>query len=227
MPSSTRTDLVVWSLWRTRLFSGRVGTIACVGDGLRRAVDVTVSAGALAAAGVPMALIAFAIRLTTGSPVLFWQLRSGWRGQEFHIAKFRTMRSQAYAGEPDAERVTKVGRLLRNRSLDELPQLWNVLRGEMSLIGPRPTLPEQVAHYSPRQLGRLEVRPGITGYAQVLGRNAISWPERIELDLYYIDHRSLALDAWILWRTAVKLVRREGITGEGGVNPGFPIARDA
>jgi lipopolysaccharide/colanic/teichoic acid biosynthesis glycosyltransferase len=108
-------------------------------------------------------------------------------------------------------------------SVDELPELWNVLRGDMSLIGPRPTLPEQVRHYSPRQRGRLAIRPGLTGWAQVNGRNSISWPERIELDLYYIEHRNLALDARILWRTVLHVLRPSGIYGEGGVNQGFPV----
>jgi lipopolysaccharide/colanic/teichoic acid biosynthesis glycosyltransferase len=128
-----------------------------------------------------------------------------------------------YAGEPDADRDTRLGLLLRKTSLDELPQLWNVLRGDMSLIGPRPTLPEQVVHYSERQRGRLAIKPGITGWAQVNGRNSISWPERIELDLWYIAHRSLRLDLRILVRTVLNVVRPHGIHGEGGVNPGFPL----
>jgi lipopolysaccharide/colanic/teichoic acid biosynthesis glycosyltransferase len=136
--------------------------------------------------------------------------------------KFRTMRTETHAGEPDQLRLTRVGRLLRATSLDELPQLWNVLRGDMSIIGPRPTLPEQVDHYTVRQRGRLAVRPGLTGWAQVNGRNALSWPERIELDLWYIAHRTLALDLRIVALTLLRLLRPQGIVGDGGINPGFP-----
>ena len=136
------------------------------------------------------------------------------------------MRPEGYPGEPDRQRDTTFGRFLRNSSLDELPQLWNVFRGDMSLIGPRPTLPEQVAHYDLRQRGRLAVRPGITGWAQVNGRNSISWPERIELDLWYIAHRSLMLDLRIVGRTFLRFVHPAGITGEGGLNPEFPIPAD-
>ena len=190
---------------------------------MRRAVDLVVATIAAAALAVPAALIAVAIRLTMGGPVLFRQQRSGWHGQEFSIAKFRTMRAPRYPDEPDADRLTRFGSFLRSTSLDEIPQLLNVFRGEMSLIGPRPTLPEQVVHYSPHQRRRLEVRPGITGYAQVKGRNAIPWPDRIELDIWYIDHRSVLLDLRILLWTARNLVAREGITGPGGVNQGFPV----
>lgn len=190
---------------------------------MRRVVDLVVSAVALAVLAVPAALVALAIRLTMGRPVLFRQQRSGWRGAEFSIAKFRTMRSPRYPDEPDADRLTRLGSFLRSTSLDEIPQLLNVVRGEMSLVGPRPTLPEQVAHYSEHQRRRLEVRPGITGWAQVKGRNSIPWPERIELDIWYIDHRSLRLDLRILGMTVRNLVRREGILGPGGVNQGFPI----
>lgn len=190
---------------------------------MRRTVDVTVAA-ALAVVLSPLtATIAAAIRLTMGRPVLFRQQRSGQHGAEFSIAKFRTMRAPRYDHEPDGARLTRIGSLLRTTSLDELPQLLNVLKGEMSLIGPRPTLPEQVAHYSDHQRRRLEVRPGITGWAQVQGRNAITWPERIELDIWYIDNRSLRLDMRIVALTVRNLFRREGITGPGGVNRGFPL----
>ncbi len=182
-----------------------------------------VSAVGLAVGSPLLAAIAVAVRLTMGRPVLFRQLRTGLDGVEFHIVKFRTMRPETFPGEPDAQRLGRVGRALRTTSLDELPQLCNILRGDMSLIGPRPTLPEQVVHYSPRQRGRLAVRPGVTGWAQVVGRNSLSWPERIELDLWYIEHRSLRLDLRILARTVRALVRPQGVTGEGGVNPGFPV----
>ena len=194
--------------------------------GMRRAVDLAVAAAVATVLSPLMAVIAAAIRLTMGRPVLFRQQRSGEHGQEFSIAKFRTMRAPRSEDEPDAARLTRLGALLRTTSLDELPQLLNVVRGDMSLIGPRPTLPEQVVHYSPHQRRRLEVRPGITGWAQVQGRNAITWPERIELDIWYIDHRSLRLDLRILILTVRNLFRREGITGPGGVNQGFPLPVD-
>lgn len=192
----------------------------------RRAVDVAVAGLALVLAAPLLTVVAAAIRLTMGRGVLFTQARSGRYGTEFTIYKFRTMRAPRYDGEPDAERTPRLGRLLRATSLDELPQLVNVLKGDMSLIGPRPTLPEQVAHYTPRQRQRLSVRPGLTGYAQVKGRNALSWPERIELDLEYLDRRSPRLDCWIVAMTLWKLLWPTGITGQGGVNPGFPVPDD-
>ncbi|GGO96129.1 sugar transferase [Wenjunlia tyrosinilytica] len=172
-------------------------------------------------------VVAALVRITTGGTALFRQRRTGLGGEEFEILKFRTMRDPRYPGEPDGPRITGFGRMLRTTSIDELPQLWNVLRGDMSLVGPRPTLPEQVARYSPRQRGRLAVRPGLTGWAQVCGRNSLSWPERIELDLWYIERRGLALDARIMLRTVGVLVRRNGITGANGVNPGFPAPASA
>jgi lipopolysaccharide/colanic/teichoic acid biosynthesis glycosyltransferase len=194
---------------------------------MRRVVDVTVAVVAGILLSPVYAVTALLVRLRLGRPVLFRQMRSGRAGQEFSIVKFRTMRPERWPGEPDADRDSALGRRLRALSVDELPELWNVLRGEMSLIGPRPTLPEQVRHYSPRQRGRLAIRPGLTGWAQVNGRNSISWPERIELDLYYIEHRSLALDARIVWRTVLHVLRPSGIYGEGGINQGFPLPGDA
>jgi lipopolysaccharide/colanic/teichoic acid biosynthesis glycosyltransferase len=193
---------------------------------LRRVVDVTVAATVGVVLAPVMLVVAALIRWRCGSPVLFRQERVGLGGRHFQILKFRTMRPEAYPGEPDPERIPALGRVLRATSLDELPQLWNIVRGDMSLIGPRPTLPEQVVHYSPRQRRRLEIRPGVTGWAQVNGRNSISWPERIELDIWYIDHRSSSLDLRILGRTARRLLRPEGVTAEGGVNPGFPVPGD-
>ncbi|MGH9178422.1 MAG: sugar transferase [Acidimicrobiales bacterium] len=190
---------------------------------MRRTVDVVVAVVIGVVLAPVMAAAALAIRVTMGRPVLFRQRRSGQHGREFSIAKFRTMRAPRHEGEPDADRLTRLGHLLRSTSLDEIPQLLNVVRGDMSLIGPRPTLPEQVAHYSAHQRRRLELRPGMTGWAQVRGRNAITWPERIELDIWYIDHRSLLLDLRILVLTVRNLFRREGITGPGGVNQGFPV----
>jgi lipopolysaccharide/colanic/teichoic acid biosynthesis glycosyltransferase len=189
---------------------------------MRRFIDIAVSAIAIVLLAPITALVALGVRLKLGGPVLFRQRRTGWKGKEFTIVKFRTMRGEAYPGEPDLDRDTSFGRMLRGSSLDEIPQLWNVLIGDMSLIGPRPTLPEQVARYTDHERGRLAVRPGITGWAQVKGRNSISWPERIELDLWYIAHRSLSLDLQILRLTVLTVLRRKGIMGEGGVNPGFP-----
>ena len=187
----------------------------------RRVVDVVVASAALVVLAPVQAAVATAVRLTMGSPVLFRQARSGLHGREFTILKFRTMTDAAYPDQPDDERCPRTGQVLRSTSLDELPQLWNVLRGDMSLIGPRPTLPEQVVHYSARQRGRLAVRPGITGLAQVSGRNSLSWPERIEIDLWYVEHRTLRVDLQVVARTVARLLRPSGVTADGGVNPGF------
>jgi lipopolysaccharide/colanic/teichoic acid biosynthesis glycosyltransferase len=191
---------------------------------VRRAIDVVVALVCGVVLLPLLVLVAVLVRWRLGSPVLFRQVRSGLRGQTFAIVKFRTMRAAAYPDEPDADRTPRLGRLLRHTSLDELPQLWNILAGHMSLIGPRPTLPEQVVCYDDRQRGRLAVRPGVTGWAQVNGRNSLSWPERIELDLWYIERRGLALDLRILALTVLRVLRPSGVTGEGGVNPGFPGA---
>ena len=184
---------------------------------LRRAIDIVVSAGVLLAASPLLALAALAIRLESRGGVIYRQPRAGLHGHVFEVYKLRTMVQGAehvgagLAINQDDPRVTRVGELLRRSSLDELPNLWNVLRGEMSLIGPRPTLPVQVEQYSQRQRGRLAVKPGITGWAQVNGRAALPWPERIELDLYYIEHRSLALDVRILWRTLAIVLGGHGL----------------
>jgi lipopolysaccharide/colanic/teichoic acid biosynthesis glycosyltransferase len=178
----------------------------------KRALDVVGASLGLLVAGIPMAVIAIALRLTMGSPVLFRQERPGRHGAPFTILKFRTMR----AGDgPDAERLTALGRRLRSTSLDELPELWNVLRGDMSLVGPRPLLMEYLDLYTPRQARRHEVRPGLTGLAQVAGRNLVHWEERFELDVQYVDTRTLALDLRIIGRTVASVLRREGISGEG------------
>lgn len=161
---------------------------------VRRCIDVAVSLVLLVVTSPLLLGCAAAVRLTMGPPVLFRQRRTGKGGREFTILKLRTMRAARSPGEPDVDRTSRLGRFLRSTSIDELPQLANVLRGEMSLIGPRPTLPEQVAAYGPRERRRLEVLPGLTGWAQVNGRNTIGWPERIDLDLHYIDHWSIRLD---------------------------------
>lgn len=179
---------------------------------VKRVIDVVGAAVGLLVACIPMALIAVAIRVTMGAPVLFRQVRPGRHGALFTIHKFRTMQ----AGEStDAARLTSLGRWLRATSLDELPELWNVLRGDMSLVGPRPLLVDYLTRYSPRQARRHEVRPGLTGLAQVAGRNLVDWEERFELDVEYVETRSLALDLRIIGRTVAAVLRREGISGEG------------
>lgn len=161
------------------------------------------------------------VRRRLGSPVLFRQIRPGLDGRPFEMLKFRTMRDAVDANGvalPDAERLTDFGKRLRSTSLDELPELWNVLRGDMSLVGPRPLLMEYLPLYSPAQARRHEVRPGITGWAQVNGRNAISWEQKFELDVWYVENRSLWLDLRILFITVAKAVTREGITGENSAS---------
>ncbi len=179
---------------------------------IRRAVDIVVSAVLLVLTSPLIALAALAIRLESRGDVIYSQPRAGLHGEVFEVLKLRTMIDGAehvgagLAVNANDSRITRVGALLRRTSLDELPNLVNVLRGEMSLIGPRPTLPAQVAQYSERQRGRLAIRPGITGWAQVNGRASLPWEERIELDLYYISHRSLTLDARILARTVAMVL---------------------
>ena len=184
---------------------------------MRRAIDIAVSGVALLVTAPLLAAAMLAIRLESSGPALYRQRRVGLGGREFDVLKLRTMVSGAEhegaglaVNENDA-RITRVGALLRRTSLDELPNLLNVLRGEMSLIGPRPTLPHQVAAYDERQRGRLQVRPGITGWAQVNGRAALPWSERIELDLYYIENRSLRLDLEILRRTPAMVLAGAGL----------------
>jgi lipopolysaccharide/colanic/teichoic acid biosynthesis glycosyltransferase len=183
----------------------------------RRLLDILFSATALALASPLLALALLAIRLESRGHPIYRQRRVGRAGHEFDVLKLRTMVDGAEhvgaglaVNENDA-RITRVGALLRRTSLDELPNLLNVLRGEMSLIGPRPTLPVQVQQYTERQRGRLAIKPGITGWAQVNGRASLPWSERIELDLYYIEHRCLALDARILWRTVAMVLGGEGL----------------
>lgn len=185
---------------------------------MKRAFDIAVML-LTSVVWVPlMAGVAIAVLVSMGRPILFTQLRPGLHGQPFTLKKFRTMLKQAPPGHPpltDAERLTGFGRFLRSTSLDELPELWNVLVGDMSIVGPRPLLMQYLPLYTPEQARRHEVRPGLTGWAQVNGRNAISWEEKFALDVWYVDHRSLRLDLAILWRTVTKVVTREGITAEG------------
>lgn len=161
-------------------------------------------------------LAALAIRWKLGSPVLFRQVRPGLDGRPFEMVKFRTMTdARGHDGEllPDSARLTPFGRFLRSNSIDELPELWNVLKGDMSLVGPRPLLMEYIPLYSSQQMRRHEVRPGVTGWAQVSGRNALSWEDKFAADVWYIDNRSFLLDLKILWRTGLTVMRRDGITG--------------
>jgi sugar transferase EpsL len=185
---------------------------------VKRLVDVAASAIGLVVLSPLLAVIAVAVRITMGRPVLFRQRRPGLHAEPFEILKFRTMRDAIDASGnplPDEARLTATGRLLRSTSLDELPALLNVLRGDMSLVGPRPLLMEYVPRYSPRQARRMEVRPGITGLAQVRGRNQLSWDEKFELDVWYVDHQSLSLDLRILLETVGRVVTRSGINAEG------------
>ncbi len=185
---------------------------------MKRLFDLLLSIGLLLALALPLLLLWALVRRKLGSPVLFRQVRPGLHGRPFMMVKFRTMTDERGAdGEllPDAQRLTAFGRFLRATSLDELPELWNVLCGEMSLVGPRPLLMEYLPLYSPEQARRHEVRPGITGWAQVNGRNALSWEERFKLDVWYVDHRSLWLDLRILWLTVRKVLVREGISAQG------------
>ena len=190
---------------------------------LRRIFDVLVSAGILAVTAPVMALAIVAIRLESPGHPIYRQRRIGQDGAAFDVLKLRTMVSGAekmgagLAVNDGDSRITRVGALLRRTSIDELPNLVNVLRGEMSIIGPRPTVPVQVEQYTERQRGRLALKPGITGWAQVNGRASLPWPERIELDLWYVEHASLALDLRILWLTARMLVTGHGLyKGETG-----------
>jgi lipopolysaccharide/colanic/teichoic acid biosynthesis glycosyltransferase len=185
---------------------------------LKRLLDVVVAGAALLVLSPVLLVAAVLVRRRLGSPVLFRQVRPGLDARPFEMLKFRTMRDALGPdGQPlpDSERLTPFGRLLRSTSLDELPGLWNVLRGDMSLVGPRPLLMEYVPLYSGEQARRHEVRPGITGWAQVNGRNAISWEQRFALDVWYVDNRSLWLDLKILFLTVLKVVRRADISAQG------------
>lgn len=185
---------------------------------MKRCLDLALTVPALLLLWPVFLLVALLVRINLGGPVLFRQTRPGLHGRPFEIVKFRTMRDAAGPDGrplPDAERLTRFGRFLRAASLDELPELWNVLKGDMSLVGPRPLLMRYLERYTPRQARRHEVRPGITGWAQVHGRNAISWEEKFELDVWYVEHRSAMLDFRILWLTLVAVLRREGVNKPG------------
>lgn len=185
---------------------------------MKRLFDLLASAFGLLILAVPLAVLAWLVRRKLGSPVFFSQVRPGLHGKPFLMVKFRTMTDARDANGallPDAQRLTPFGRFLRSSSLDELPELWNVLKGEMSLVGPRPLLMEYLPLYSLEQARRHEVRPGITGWAQVNGRNAISWEDKFKLDVWYVDNGSLLLDIKILWLTVKKVLVRDGISAAG------------
>lgn len=185
---------------------------------MKRIFDFLLATLALVTLSIPFLLLVWAIRRKLGSPVFFRQRRPGLHGEPFEMVKFRTMTdARGPDGQllPDAERLTPFGRFLRSTSLDELPELWNVVRGDMSLVGPRPLLMEYLPLYSAEQARRHEVRPGVTGWAQVNGRNALSWEDKFLLDVWYVDNQSLWLDIKILWLTVRKVLVREGISADG------------
>jgi lipopolysaccharide/colanic/teichoic acid biosynthesis glycosyltransferase len=184
----------------------------------KRLLDIVLSLASLVVLAVPMLVIALLVRFKLGSPVLFRQSRPGLHGKPFDLVKFRTMtdrRDAQGALLPDKERLPRFGQRLRSSSLDELPELWNVLRGEMSLVGPRPLLHEYLPLYTPEQARRHDVLPGLTGWAQINGRNALSWEEKFELDVWYVDNRSLALDLKIIFMTGRQIILRTGISAHG------------
>jgi lipopolysaccharide/colanic/teichoic acid biosynthesis glycosyltransferase len=185
---------------------------------MKRVLDIIIASMALAVFALPMLAIAGAVRLVLGKPIFFVQERSGRHGVPLKLIKFRTMREAYHPdGEPlsDAERLTRFGNFLRASSLDELPELFNVLRGEMSIVGPRPLMVEYLPLYSPEQARRHEVLPGITGWAQVNGRNDLAWEEKFRLDVWYVDNRSLWLDLKIVWLTAAAVLQAKGINRSG------------
>jgi lipopolysaccharide/colanic/teichoic acid biosynthesis glycosyltransferase len=191
----------------------------------KRAFDIVAAAAALLLLSPLIIILAIAIALTLGRPVLFRQERTGWKRRPFHILKFRTMLDAVDANGhvlPDEQRLTRFGRWLRSTSLDELPGLANILKGEMSLVGPRPFIHSYDKLYSPEQARRFEVRPGITGWAQVNGRNALSWPEKFALDVWYVDHQSPWLDVRIIFSTVLRVIRPQGInSADAATMPAF------
>lgn len=185
---------------------------------IKRIFDIVASVFGLLLLAPVIAIVAWKIRRKLGSPVLFRQVRPGLNGQSFEMIKFRTMRDAIDATGnplPDSERMTPLGSFLRSSSLDELPELWNVFKGDMSLVGPRPLLMEYLPLYSPEQYRRHEVRPGVTGWAQINGRNALSWDDKFKLDIWYVDNRSFLLDIKIILITIKKVIVRDGISADG------------
>ena len=186
----------------------------------KRLFDIVAAAMGLIVLSPVIAVVAYLIRKRLGSPVLFRQVRPGLGGKPFEMVKFRTMRDAVDADGnplPDSERMTDFGRFLRSSSLDELPELWNVIKGEMSLVGPRPLLMEYLPLYDAEQLRRHEVRPGVTGWAQINGRNALSWDEKFKLDVWYVKNQSFWLDLKIILLTIKKVLIKDGISAEGEV----------
>jgi lipopolysaccharide/colanic/teichoic acid biosynthesis glycosyltransferase len=187
---------------------------------MKRVFDFGIATIGLVLLSPVLAIVALLIRVNLGSPVLFTQTRPGYRGRPFRLSKFRTMTDErAPSGEllPDRDRITPLGQFLRSTSLDEIPELWAVAKGDMSLVGPRPLLTEYLPLYSREHARRHDVRPGITGWAQINGRNAISWEDRLALDVWYVDHRSMLLDLNILWRTIGRVFSRQGISAANEV----------
>lgn len=185
---------------------------------LKRAFDIAASASALVVISPVLAITAYKVKKELGSPVLFRQTRPGLHGKPFEMIKFRTMKDATDKegnALPDSERLTEFGKKLRASSLDELPELWNVLKGDMSLVGPRPLLMEYLPLYNAEQAKRHNVRPGVTGYAQVNGRNSLSWEDKFKLDTWYVEHQSLWLDMKILLKTVKKVIIKDGISAEG------------
>lgn len=185
---------------------------------IKRLIDITASGAALVAFSPVLAVTAYKVKKNLGSPVLFKQTRPGLNGKPFEMIKFRTMKDatdKQGSPLPDSERLTPFGQKLRSTSLDELPELWNVLKGDMSLVGPRPLLMEYLPLYNSEQARRHNVRPGVTGYAQVNGRNAISWEEKFKLDTWYVDNQSLWLDIKILAKTVKQVLIKDGISANG------------
>lgn len=187
---------------------------------LKRILDVVIASTALVLLSPVYALVAYKVKKNMGSPVLFRQTRPGLHGQPFAMIKFRSMKDALDAAGnplPDSERLTPFGKMLRATSLDEMPELWNVIKGDMSIVGPRPLLMEYLPLYNSEQAKRHEVRPGITGYAQVNGRNAISWEKKFELDTWYVENQSLWLDFKIMLKTVKKVLAKDDISAEGDV----------
>jgi lipopolysaccharide/colanic/teichoic acid biosynthesis glycosyltransferase len=185
---------------------------------MKRLIDFFLALTALILLGLPLFFLAYIIRRKLGNPIFFMQTRSGLHGQPFEIIKFRTMNNGVSSDGlalPDSKRLSPFGRFLRSSSLDELPELWNVLKGDMSLVGPRPLLIEYLPLYSAEQARRHEVRPGITGWAQINGRNTLKWDEKFKLDVWYVENQSMWLDVKILFMTARKVMMRDGISAEG------------
>ena len=187
---------------------------------LKRLLDIIIASLALILLSPLYAIIAYKVKKNLGSPVLFRQVRPGLHGKPFEMIKFRTMKDAVDEHGnplPDSERLTPFGQMLRSTSLDEMPELWNVIKGDMSIVGPRPLLMEYLPLYSPEQAKRHDVRPGMTGHAQVNGRNAIGWEEKFKLDIWYVENRSIWLDFKIMFKTVHKVLAKDDISAEGDV----------